>query len=226
MKWHHFLSRLRTSRLLVVIPLLACSLSIVSAAPGTSVPLGEAKPLEQVAPRPLPSFEPMPYPRPLVFEKFENYAIEMVPHSIRLFYSVPTHGSYNTIIANGATTNIYPDDRTVTVRYSLKNKTDKNYRFHVCLAFRSGVCLSPQLVTFIGAKTVSVTHTTPLPTGSGRLRVEASDILYEPIGNDVRPIYFSATVNARAPCPSGQSCCELRPNGSCIMCVPTGGPCP
>lgn len=230
MKSHKLHGRHRTFQLLVSLALLAFSLSTLSAPLGTPAPLAEAKPLEQDAPkplpRPMPSFEPMPHPRPLVFEKFENYAIEMVPHSIRLSYSVPMHGTYNTVITNGSTASVFPENRAVTVRYSLKNKTNKNYRFHVCLMFHSGVCMSPQLVTFIGSKTVSVTHNSTLPMGSGRLRVEASDILYEPIGNDVRPIYFSARVSARAPCQSGQSCCEQRPNGSCNMCVPAGAPCP
>lgn len=159
------------------------------------------------------------------FERFENYAIEMSPPTLTLVYRVPS-GTYMKKIDSGKTATLYPGGSSIRVTYALRNKTEKNYRFNVCL-FYDNRCRATQLVEFRGPTTVNVSQTVTLePADSRRLTVEATDILYEPIGNDVRPTYFSSIVSVRRACLQGQKCCEPQPDGSCGLCVNTSGFCP
>jgi hypothetical protein len=153
------------------------------------------------------------------FEQFADYAIEMDSKSITLAYDVANGRKYVLTLAAGEDATIYPTGQ-VTFSYTLINKTDKNYRFTVCLLWREYTDqIGCDTVTFIGQSSVTLTHTVALGPGSGQLWVEGTDILVEPIGNDSRPQYFSATLTVDAACPSGEKCCNYLPDGSCGRCV-------
>ncbi len=169
--------------------------------------------------------KPKPFPSPK-FEEFENDAIEMAPKQVSISYPVGQR-KYSTQLIEGQLKKFCPGNSTVDVSYSLRNKTTKNYRFHVCLNFASGICMARQQVTFIGNQTIHVKHHVRLAKGSGRFVVIAPDILINGGANDVTPIYFSGPVEIKSPsCGAGKSCCESLPNGCCKLCVKSGQPCP
>ncbi len=181
----------------------------------------------RLTPSPQPRvLEPRPalHPSPN-FEKFENYAIEMTPKQVLISYPVEQR-KYLTQFVEGQSKKICPGRSIVEVSYSLRNKTSKNYRFHVCLSFSGGNCVAPKLVTFIGNQTIHVKHHIPLPQGSGHFSVQSHDILNS-INDDTTPNYFSGQLEVKSPsCPGGKTCCESLANGCCNICVKTGQPCP
>ncbi len=159
-------------------------------------------------------------PRWPKYELFEDYATEMSPPVLTIAYNVPHFGRYTTQFHSDESVIIYPSNRNIDVTYSLRNKTEKNYRFHVSLVYNRKF-YSAQLVDFQGATTVNVRHRVNFKTGTtGRLRVEATDILSQPIGDDTRPVYFSGSLNINRACPQKRECCEPQPDGSCGSCRP------
>ncbi len=181
----------------------------------------------QLTPSPQPRvLEPRPtlHPSPN-FEKFENYAIEMVSKQVSISYFVKQH-KYSTQFVEGQSKKICPGRSIVEVSYSLRNKTSKNYRFYVCLSFSDGKCIAPKLVTFIGSQTIYVKHLISLPQGSGHFTVQSHDILTS-INDDTTPSYFSGQLEVKSPsCPASKICCESLPSGCCNICVKAGQPCP
>ncbi len=142
--------------------------------------------------------------QPITFETYENNAIEMTPQRITIGY-----GSNSLIVQQGENKLINLPENSpllnangklpVQVEYTLRNKTNKNYRFHV--AFRYGNSfLDPEQVTFAGGQSKTVLHNvvlTPSNNTSMRIGIEATDILIDAGSNDVRPVYFNANLRVR-----------------------------
>jgi hypothetical protein len=149
------------------------------------------------------------------FEQFVDYAIELDSESLNLTYEVANSREYDLSILSGEKATIYPTGQ-ITFIYTLTNTTDRNYRFTVCLFWEEFTNeLGCDIVTFIGQSSVTLTHTVSLSPGSGQLWLQGTDILVEPIVNDVPPLYFSASLDVETACPSGETCCHYHPDGKC-----------
>lgn len=161
-------------------------------------------------------------PQQIVFEQYENNAIQMVPQSISIEYVTTKPNTYQTTLPSGASGTIYPAGQ-VAFRYKLRNTTDKNYRFEVCLGWGKQA-VGCDTVTFIGQSTNTLTHSAALSPGSDTLQVHATNIIIDAGSNDVRPVYYYATLQVDDPgCPSGQKCCHYNEDGSCPECIAADG---
>lgn len=163
---------------------------------------------------------PSPTP-PVVFEQYENNAIQMVPQSISMEFETAKPTTYQTILPTGASGKIYPRGQ-VTFRYELRNLTDKNYRFEVCLGWEKQA-IGCDTVTFIGQTSNILTHSAALSPGSGPLQVSAPNILIDAGSNDVRPLYYWATLEVANACGNGEKCCHYSEDGSCPECIANDG---
>ena len=137
------------------------------------------------------------------YEQFENDSIEMILQRITIYY-----GDQTLNINNGESKAIHlPEDSSLItgsgkislrIEYTLRNKTNKNFRFHVAVTYGTHVYGS-KLITFLGSKTHVITHDVELPGANTYLpiRIGATDILVDGGANDVTPIYFSGNFRIR-----------------------------
>ena len=133
------------------------------------------------------------------FEPYEDHAIYLESNSLELNYEVANTREYTFTLLADENSTIYPTGR-VTFRYTLTNSTDNNYHFTVCIFWKEYINeLGCDTVTFIGRSSVYLTHSVSLSPGSGLLWIQGTDILVEPIGNEVHPQYFSAILTVGTP---------------------------
>lgn len=147
----------------------------------------------------------MPPVQAMVYEPFEQGAIQMDPASLTVRW-----GTHSLAIAQNEEKWISIDEDSelldptthglrATIEYTLRNTMAKNFRFHVTGRFGNRFFSPAQQVTFVGLSTRHVVQNVVLYPGNQTLliAVEATDILIDGGSNDVRPVFFSAKLHVR-----------------------------
>jgi hypothetical protein len=135
----------------------------------------------------------------MVFEQFEQGAIQLDPASLTIRW-----GTHSVQIGRNETKTISIDEDSdlidpathglrATVAFTLRNTMAKNFRFHVALRYGGHFYALLELM-FVGIGSKNFTQDVVLYPGNQTLplSLEATDILIDGGSNDVRPFYFSA----------------------------------